>query len=52
VQAILEMENLGKRTGTTDISITNKLQEIGDRISGVEDTIQVSGYNGQRKYQM
>jgi len=26
------MENLGKRTGTTDISITNRIQEIEDRI--------------------
>jgi predicted nucleic acid-binding Zn-ribbon protein len=31
----LEMENLGKRSGITDISITNRIQEIEDRISGV-----------------
>ena len=31
------MENLGKRTGTTDTSITNRIQEMEDRISGVED---------------
>jgi hypothetical protein len=34
---ILGMENLGKRTGTTDTSITNRIQEMEDRISGVED---------------
>ena len=34
------MENLGKRTGTTDASITNRIQEMGERISDVEDTIE------------
>ena len=34
------MENLGKRTGITDASITNKIQEIEDRISGVKDAIE------------
>jgi hypothetical protein len=37
---ILEIENLGKRTGTTDASFTKKIQEMGDRISGVEDAIE------------
>ncbi|KAL6065661.1 hypothetical protein STEG23_028022 [Scotinomys teguina] len=36
----LEMENLSKQTGTTDASITNKLQEVEERISGIEDTIE------------
>jgi hypothetical protein len=31
------MENLGKRTGTTDASIINRIQEMEERISGVED---------------
>ena len=34
------MENLGKRTGTTDISITNGIQEIEERISDKEYTIE------------
>ena len=34
------MENLGKRTGTTDVRITNRIQEMGERISGTEDTIE------------
>jgi hypothetical protein len=31
------MENLGKRSGITDVSITNRIQEIEERILGVED---------------
>jgi hypothetical protein len=27
-EEILEMESLGKRTGTTDASITNRIQEM------------------------
>jgi hypothetical protein len=37
MEATLEMENLGKRSGITDIRITNRIQEIEERISGVED---------------
>ena len=33
------MENLGKRKGTTEGSITNRIQEMEDSISCVEDTI-------------
>jgi hypothetical protein len=32
------MEKLGKKTGTTDGNITNRIQEMEERISGVEDT--------------
>jgi predicted nucleic acid-binding Zn-ribbon protein len=39
-ETTLELENLGKRSGVTDASITNKLQEIEERISGEEDTIE------------
>jgi hypothetical protein len=35
----LEMENLGMRSRITDVSITNRIQEIDERISGVEDTV-------------
>jgi hypothetical protein len=38
-EGILEIENLGKRTGTTDASITSRIQEMEDRISGAEDMI-------------
>jgi hypothetical protein len=33
---ILEMENLGNQTRTTDTSITNKIREMEERISDVE----------------
>ena len=33
------MENLGKLIGTTDASITNRIQEMEERISGIEDVI-------------
>jgi uncharacterized coiled-coil protein SlyX len=36
----LELENLGKRSGVRDASITNRIQEIEERISGAEDTIE------------
>ena len=36
----LDMENLGKRTGTTETSITNRKQDIEERISSAEDTIE------------
>jgi prefoldin subunit 5 len=32
----LEIENLGKRSGIIDASITNRIQEIEERISGAE----------------
>jgi hypothetical protein len=38
-EATMEMENLGKRSGATDASITNRILEIEERMSGVEDTI-------------
>jgi methyl-accepting chemotaxis protein len=40
MEANLEMENLGKRSGFIDVSITNRIQEIEERISGVEDNIE------------
>ena len=36
----LELENLGKRSGVIDASINNRIQEIEERISGAEDTIE------------
>ena len=34
----LEIENLEKRPGVVHASITNRIQEIEERISGAEDT--------------
>jgi predicted nucleic acid-binding Zn-ribbon protein len=33
MEATLEMENLGKRSGATDASINNRIQEIEERIT-------------------
>jgi prefoldin subunit 5 len=33
----LEIENLGKRPGVIDASITNRIQKIEERISGAEE---------------
>ena len=40
IKANLEMENLGKRSEITDVSITNRMQEIEERISGIGDTVE------------
>ena len=34
------MENVRNRSGSTDIIITIRIQELKERISGVEDTIE------------
>ena len=39
-EGILALENLGKRIGTTDANITNKIQDMDERISDAEDTIE------------
>ena len=41
MEANLEMKNLGKRSGITNVSITNRIKEIEERISGVEDTVEI-----------
>ena len=48
-EAALEMDNLGKRSGVTDASITNRIQEVEERISGIEYTIENID---QRKYKV
>ena len=39
-ETTLEVENLGKTTGVIDVSISNRIQEIEERLSGAEDTIE------------
>ena len=39
-ETTLEIENLGKSSGVIDASITNRIQEIEEGISGAEDTIE------------
>jgi predicted nucleic acid-binding Zn-ribbon protein len=40
MEANLDMENLEKRPGITDLRITNRMKEIEERLSGVEDTVE------------
>jgi uncharacterized coiled-coil protein SlyX len=40
IRTILEIENLGKISGVIHASITNRIQEIEERISGTEDSIE------------
>jgi len=39
MEANLDVEDLRKRSGIIDVSIINRIQEIEERIPGVEDTI-------------
>jgi recombinational DNA repair protein RecR len=40
-EIIFKMKNQGKRSGTSDVSITNRIQKMEQRISGIKDTIEV-----------
>ena len=39
-EATQEIENLGKKSGTIEASISNRIQEMEERISGAEDSIE------------
>ena len=39
METTLEIETLGKKSGTIDASISNRIQEMEERISGAEDSI-------------
>jgi predicted nucleic acid-binding Zn-ribbon protein len=39
-EATLKIENLGKKSGTIDANISNRIQEKEERISGAEDFIE------------
>ena len=41
--ATLEIETLGKKSGNIDVSISNRIQEMEERISGTEDSIENIG---------
>jgi predicted nucleic acid-binding Zn-ribbon protein len=42
-EAKLEIETLGKKSGPIDVSISNRIQEMEERISGAEDSIENIG---------
>ena len=37
MEKIVAIETLGKKSGTIDVSISNRIQEMEERISGAED---------------
>jgi hypothetical protein len=39
-ETTLEIETLGKKSGTIDVSINNRIQEMEERISDAEDSIE------------
>ena len=39
-ETTLEIEILGKKSGATDASISNRIQEMEERISDAEDSIE------------
>jgi predicted nucleic acid-binding Zn-ribbon protein len=39
-ETTLEIETLGKKSGTIGASISNRIQEMEERISGAEDSIE------------
>ena len=47
-KATLDIQTLGKKSGTRDGIINNRIQETEERISGAED----STHNNQRKFKM
>ena len=42
-EATLEIETLGKKSGNIDASISNRIQEMEERISGAKDSIENIG---------
>jgi hypothetical protein len=42
-ETTLEIETLGKKSGTIDVSISNRIQEMEERISGTEYSIENIG---------
>ena len=47
-EGTLEIETLGKKSGTIDASISNRIQEMEERISGAEDSIGTSGQQSKK----
>ena len=43
IETTLEIETLGKKSGNIDVSISNRIQEMEERISDVEDFIENMG---------
>jgi predicted nucleic acid-binding Zn-ribbon protein len=50
-EATLEIETLGKKSGNIDVSISNRIQEMEERISSAEDSIENISTKNQKKMQ-
>jgi predicted nucleic acid-binding Zn-ribbon protein len=50
-ETTLEIKNLGKTSGVIDASITNKILEIEERISGTEDNIENIQWEKRQNFQ-
>jgi predicted nucleic acid-binding Zn-ribbon protein len=48
-EATLEIETLRRKSGTIDASISNRIQEMEERISGAEDSIENIGTKIKKK---
>ena len=42
-ETTMDIENLGKKSGNIDVSITHSIQEMEERISGAEDSMENMG---------
>ena len=51
-EATLEIETLGKKSGTIDSNIRNRIQEMEERILGCRRLHREHWHNNQRKYKM
>ena len=49
IEAMLEIENLGKKSGTIYASISNRIQDMEEKISGEEDSIENIGIKKKKE---
>jgi hypothetical protein len=47
-EATLEIETLGKKSGNIDASISNRIHEMEEKISGAEDSIKTSAQQSKK----
>jgi hypothetical protein len=50
-EATLELQPLGKKSGTIDVSISIRIQEMEERISGAEDSKENTSAQQSKKIQ-
>jgi hypothetical protein len=48
MEATLKLENLGKKSGTTDARINNRVQELEDRISRIDNILEDTDKTGPK----